>query len=40
MKKNRQGSWLALQSVGLGVFYVAMLAFFLYPVIDAAGYLA
>lgn len=27
-----------LESLGVGLFYIAMLAFFLYPVVDSAGY--
>lgn len=29
-----------MEALGVGLFYVGMLAFFLYPVVDAAGYLA
>lgn len=40
MKKRTKRRLVVLESLGLGIFYLGMLAFFLYPVVDAAGYVA
>lgn len=43
MKENKgtlRKALIVLESFGVGLFYMAMLAFFLYPVVDSAGYIA
>ena len=39
-KESLSKAVIVLESFGIGLFYIAMLAFFLYPVVDSAGYLA
>lgn len=40
MKDKTRKTLVAVESVGVGLFYVAMLAFFLYPAVHSAGYLS
>lgn len=38
-KERLRKGLIVLEAFGVGMFYMAMLAFFLYPVVQSAGYM-
>ena len=38
-KERLRKGLIVLEAFGVGIFYMAMLAFFMYPVVQSAGYM-